>query len=145
MTKNKIVYRLATRKDRLSLHEVNRLSLPVVYTESDWADIIAYKYTYIVTINSVIIGYCAGDKTGCIVSVAILNDYRNQGYGRKLLSYAVNEIKKTIKAKKLILRVKVNNLIAQRLYTSMGFAISETLTNYYGGNEDAYLMELIIN
>lgn len=143
MPKDKIVYRLASRKDRLQLHHINNVCLPVVYTENDWVDIISMKHTYIITVGAIAVAYCACDKNGCIMSFAVLEKYRQKGFGKKLLLYCIDDMKKN-KIKKLCLRVKISNTIAQKLYTSVGFTISQTLDKYYSDSESAYFMEYIL-
>lgn len=138
--KEKIVLRLATRKDRLGLHDVNKQSLPVVYSEQDWEDIIKMKHTYILTVSADIVAYCACDNTGCIMSFAVLENHRQKGFGKKLLQYTITNMKN--KFDKLYLRVKVSNGIAQKLYTSLGFISTQTINKYYSNTEDAYFMEL---
>ena len=139
MTKVKIVYRLAKRKDCQGILEVNEKSLPVVYSRYDWEMMVNQKMTYIVTQSALIVGYITCDKSGCIVSFAVSESHRHQGLGRQLLKYCLEEMKK-LNYKRLILRVKVSNHIAHQLYLSQGFKDAELLSNYYEDGCDGMLM-----
>jgi len=144
MTKPKIVYRLAKFQDRKAISDVNQKSLPVGYGLSEWGRMIAEKRSFVVTRAGLVIGYIVADEGGCIVSFAILEEYRKQGFGRNLMSYCLDHMKK-LGHKKIILRVKVSNVGALKLYLSMGFKQAEVLNGYYSNNEDGYLMQLDLN
>lgn len=81
-----------------------------------------------------------------IVDIIINTDYRNRGYGKKLINNALNDIKKN-NCKNVTLEVSVDNEMAIKFYVGFGFKIVKLIKNYYlniksGTNKDAYLMEL---
>jgi len=141
MTKSKIVFRLATRKDRLGICQVNEKSLPVGYDLNAWEAMIAHKRSFVVTRAGLVIGYIVADSEGCIVSFAVFEEYRKQGFGKKLLLLCLDNMKK-LGHKKVILRVKVSNAAAQNLYISVGFKQKEILHDYYDKMGDGYLMQI---
>jgi len=77
---------------------------------------------------------------GRIASVSVLEEYRNQGLGRRLLSEA-EEVMRQAGASVFSLEVAVNNEAAISLYESLGYEITERLEHYYGLNEHAHRME----
>lgn len=141
MTKTKIIVRLATRKDRLGIREVNEKSLPVGYDEKTWETMISQKLSFVAVASGLVVGYIVGNKDGCIVSFAVLETYRGKGLGKRLMLQFIEHMREA-KYKQLILRVKVSNTIAQKLYLSMGFKQISILDKYYDNKEDGYLMQL---
>lgn len=87
-----------------------------------------------------------------IMSFAILPEYRNKGYGTKLLTALFNHLKhghnnspgailQTKPIWKTTLQVRVGNVTAQKLYKQFGFTVTYTIKKYYSDGEDAYQME----
>lgn len=88
-----------------------------------------------------IIGYIIAshiEDFGHIVSIAVHPDYRNRGYGSKLLE-AVEERLLSKGVKLITLEVNVSNNTAINLYKKHGYEPVKLLKNYYG-DEDALLM-----
>jgi ribosomal-protein-alanine N-acetyltransferase len=128
----------AKAKNCQRIRAINELSLPIGYSLSDWAEMVAKKNSYLVKCDETIVGYLVGDKTGTIITFAVLEDYRRLGLGKLLLKHFINQMR-ILKHKNLVLRVKIDNLPAIALYKSVGFIIDETLINYYHPG-DAYKM-----
>ena len=76
-----------------------------------------------------------------ILNLFVSEEYRGLGIG-KLLMYNVFEVCKEEKIEMLTLEVRVTNTYAFNMYKDLGFEISHVRKNYYGNNEDAYLMML---
>lgn len=96
----------------------------------------AYYYVYLIDDKVVaFIGTWYNGENGEIVNVATSTKYRNQGIGRKLISYAMNK-----EAKCYSLEVRVSNEVAINLYESFGFKKVAYRKDYYSNHEDAYLM-----
>lgn len=74
----------------------------------------------------------------------IREKYRNQGIGRKLLTYALNELIKKIHLKKIILFTHPENANAIALYQKFGFVTKELIPNKYGKGMHRIRMEKII-
>jgi ribosomal-protein-alanine N-acetyltransferase len=78
-----------------------------------------------------------------VINVAVREDSRKRGTGRKLMLEAIARlIDKGITD--IYLEVRVSNLPAQRLYSSLGFATIGVRRKYYSNGEDAYNMHLDI-
>lgn len=78
-----------------------------------------------------------------IINFGTHPDFRKQGYGNKLLDYAINYIKK-IGFRKINLEVRVSNEPAIKLYTKLNFLEIQKRLNYYNDNEDAIMMQLLL-
>ena len=65
-----------------------------------------------------------------VTNVAIMPEYRNQGWGRRLM-LAMMEHARNRGAEKMTLEVREGNLVAQRLYASLGFEQNEFRPRYY--------------
>lgn len=65
-----------------------------------------------------------------VTNVAIMPEYRNQGWGRRLM-LAMMEHARNRGAEKMTLEVREGNLVAQRLYASLGFEQNGFRPRYY--------------
>jgi len=78
-----------------------------------------------------------------IALVAVDENYRGKGIGKKLLK----NLQKTLKKKgivKVFLEVRVSNSSAIVLYLKSGFVGKSVRSKYYGDGEDAIVMEKIL-
>ncbi len=75
-----------------------------------------------------------------ITNLAVLSEYRGQGIGKKLISTLLEQaVFENCRA--ATLEVRVSNIIARRLYESMGFAPVGIRPKYYSDtSEDALIM-----
>lgn len=78
-------------------------------------------------------------KTGHIISVAVLPDYRKRGIGQALIIRALQAMTHH-KAKECYLEVRVSNVPAVNLYKKLGFKIARTAKGYYANGENAHIM-----
>ena len=74
-----------------------------------------------------------------IDNFSVLEEYRNQGIGTKLMSYLVS-LAISLRVVNITLEVRVSNNIAINLYKKFGFK-EVALRKYYYGDEDGILME----
>ena len=74
-----------------------------------------------------------------ITTLAIKEEYQRKGYGKKLLSYAI-DIAKSKGCEVVALEVRVDNTVAIRLYEDFGFIRVRTRHHYYSDGTDAYEM-----
>lgn len=74
-----------------------------------------------------------------IDNFSVLEEYRNQGIGTKLMSYLVS-LAISLRVVNVTLEVRVSNNIAINLYKKFGFR-EVALRKYYYGDEDGILME----
>lgn len=78
-----------------------------------------------------------------IFAIAVSPNFRHLGIGTKLIRNFHEKAKK-IDIKKIFLEVNTNNSVAQKLYLSNGYQTISVRYNYYG-NQDAVIMQLILN
>lgn len=77
---------------------------------------------------------------GHITNVAVLPEFRQHGIGRRLLQ-SIEELARARKIGRMTLEVRKSNLVAQNLYTSLGFGSAGIRPRYYrDNNEDAIIM-----
>ena len=69
----------------------------------------------------------------------VLDEYRNQGIGTKLLAHLIS-LAISYRVVNITLEVRVSNSIAINLYKKFGFR-EVALRKYYYGDEDGILME----
>ena len=103
-----------------------------------WSDDLAKESKFfVIKVKNKIIGFVQykfyketlfDTNIGYIHNLAIDRQYRNQGFGKQLLSYAINCLKK-IGANKIMLSVLNDNVKAMKFYTKYGFVASKPL--YY--------------
>ena len=82
-----------------------------------------------------------------LLNVAVRPEYRQKGFGTKLLEGMLAALEQTA-TKKVFLEVREGNTNAQKLYNSLGFKVSGRRRDYYehveGGREDALLMSKLL-
>jgi [ribosomal protein S18]-alanine N-acetyltransferase len=78
-----------------------------------------------------------------ILSLAIDRRYQNRGFASMLMQ-SLFEVLRTKGVLRILLEVRLSNLLAQRLYLSLGFNLVKVISSYYQDGEDAYLMEKLL-
>lgn len=78
-----------------------------------------------------------------ILSIAIDRRYQNKGFASMLMQ-SLFEVLRTKGVLRILLEVRLSNLLAQRLYLSLGFNLVKVISSYYQDGEDAYLMEKML-
>ncbi len=101
-------------------------------------------------IRNQLIGFIIGIKDKKdrvnIINFLIKPKFQNKGYGSYLLQKAIDEVKKSMEIKKIVLNVQLCNSTAIKLYEKFNFKRDPTiLENYYQSGESAYLYRLFIN
>lgn len=139
--KDKIRIIPAKRKHRHEMKSVNEICLPENYPMDYWEENLKAKNSFVLCANSQVIGYILTNHEPSIASFAVLEQYRNKGYGKQLILTCLQELEKK-GYNKVTLHVHVDNQIAFNLYKSAGFTITETLPNYYGDGQNGHLMTL---
>lgn len=79
-----------------------------------------------------------GENEGTISLLAVEQKLRNHGIGSLLVSEAIQRFHFRINT--VTLRVRVSNDPAIKVYQRNGFNIEKLIPNYYGKDQDAYLM-----
>lgn len=98
-----------------------------------------YSNYYLYEQNGEVIGMINFHKMGDyaeIIDIVVLEKYRNQKIGTKLLQYSINILNEC----KITLEVRESNKAAIGLYEKLGFKIIGMREKYYK-NENAYIMK----
>lgn len=143
----------AKLRNKISIQKINHLCLPEKYDIETWTDIIKNGIVHVIKNSKEnIVGYCAitdiFTDIPCVVSIAILPEYRGKGLGNLLLINTIDYAKKRWKNKNLLLHVRPSNEIALKLYEKIGFKLNKVVKNYYRydtGNEDGIEMLLYLD
>lgn len=97
---------------------------------------------YILEENGDIVGYFGSwvsEPIAEIVNFLIIKEKRGQGFGEKLLDYAIEQMIEE-KIKLVSLEVRESNYKAIALYEKKGFVKAHIRKQYYADNEDAIVM-----
>ena len=149
--------RLARMDDIDQIIRINRLSLPENYPYYFFVEHLREYGAafYVADINGEVVGYIMPRiewgfsnikqlpilvKKGHVVSIAVLEPYRNRGIGTALLKASLKAMKEVYGAEEAYLEVRVSNYPAIHLYKKLGFKEIKILKHYYADGEDAYLM-----
>ncbi len=138
--------KFAGKKDIVPIYETETLSFSQPLSKNEIENILNNKSYTVMIIQKQkryvghIIFYTVGD-TAEIISVAIREEERNKGHGKKLVIEAVT---RNIEAgvKNILLEVRVSNSAAINLYKACGFKIIAERTDFYEKpRENAYTMK----
>lgn len=133
-------------RDILSVVEIDKKSYSQPWGVNEFYREINYnrfgRY-FVVEIDKKIVGYIGSWFLGDLIhitTVAVDPEYRRRGIGEMLMNFII-DMGKGEKVKKVVLEVRVSNLVAQKLYEKLGFKIEKIKKEYYPDNkEDAYYM-----
>ena len=78
-------------------------------------------------------------RKGHVISIAVLQDYRRIGIGRRLVEVGMQRVKER-GATEMYLEVRVSNNPAIELYRKLGFKAAKIAEGYYRDGENAYMM-----
>ena len=109
------------------LHEMNNNDICELYVLKENDEVIAYGDIWYMFENC--------DLT----NIAVKRDYRNKGYGSKMLKYLIKQAKRK-GCEFMHLEVDVNNIEAINLYKKYNFETMRTRKAYYENGDDAYDM-----
>jgi ribosomal-protein-alanine N-acetyltransferase len=99
----------------------------------------------VATVGGAVVGYAIGiiryGSVGHIVSIAVLDEYRRRGAGKRLLGKLMEELA-ALGAREMKLEVRESNSQAISLYRAAGFERKDIIKNYYADGESALVMGL---
>jgi len=124
--------------------ELESYSFP--WTKEILRDCILYKYdSYSVFIDDTLVGYIISKISfpeTHILNLTVDINYRNNGIGQALIELTINDAR-IRNSQDIILEVRSRNLIAQTLYSKLGFEKIGIRKGYYdseNGREDALVL-----
>ncbi|MDF2545959.1 MAG: acetyltransferase, N-acetylglutamate synthase [Anaerosolibacter sp.] len=131
-----VTLRKASNKDAEEIARQNAVYFDIEYKEEDITlpeeDERCGLTAYLAEIDGEMIGKVNVqllDGVGGIYGLGVLPAYRGKGYGRAILTWAVEKLKES-NAKEIMLQVAVKNNNALNLYKSCGFEVTSTMDYY---------------
>jgi len=112
-----------------------------------WAELAGRpRRSYVVAERAgAVVGYAgvsSGGEVADVMTIAVAPPAQGQGLGAVLLDWLIGQARRG-GAEHLMLEVRADNVAAQRLYSSAGFAVLSVRRRYYQpGNVDAFIMRL---
>jgi ribosomal-protein-alanine N-acetyltransferase len=101
--------------------------------------------SFLAEINGKIVGYVLFwllPEEVDIHNIAVHSDFRRHGIGQALLQRVLEQARKR-NSSRVTLEVRISNIVAQRLYQSVGFMAKGVRKGYYSDDgEDALIMTL---
>ena len=80
---------------------------------------------------------------GYIAMLAVEEEYRKKGLGKKMVELLIDNFKKEYKVNEITIETEVDNYAALGLYESFGFIRTKMYINYYFNANNAYKLKLI--
>lgn len=97
--------------------------------------------------NGQMMGYILGKAEGQgklwhghVTAVTVSSDYRRLGIASRLMNYLEKGSEVSYNAHFVDLFVRVTNVLAQIMYTGLGYTVYRRVLEYYSGEEDAFDM-----
>lgn len=142
-----VIIRPMETDDLQKVLDIEKQSFSVPWNYDMFCDeLIRNKYAryFILEKDKEIIGYLGlwhKETSFHITNIAIIEKFRREGYGGKLLKF-VEKIGTTYKIEKISLEVRKSNYMAQNMYKKYGYRTKRIWKNYYREErEDALVME----
>lgn len=128
-----VVLRKATNQDAKEIARQNAVYFEIEYKEDDLLipeeEEQLGTSIYLAEVDHTVIGKVhleLSDGVGGIYGLGVLPEYRKKGYGREILSRAIEKLKER-NLKDIMLQVEVKNKSALKLYSSCGFEVTSTM------------------
>jgi len=139
-------FRPMRREDLDTLVRIERAAYPYPWTLGNFSDCLNAGYScWVAEIDGLPAGYWLMMNVvdeGHILNCCIAPQWQGQGYGRRLMAHLL-EVARGHRTQELFLEVRISNVIAKRLYESLGFEVIAQRRGYYPcdeGREDALIM-----
>ena len=91
------------------------------------------------------INYKPNKSQGYIAMLAVEEEYRKKGLGRKMVELLMDNFKKSYKVDEISIETEVDNYAALGLYESFGFVRTKMFINYYFNSNNAYKLKLFLD
>lgn len=130
-----------------------KLLFPVPYPQSFFDKVYNNEYKTIIAFDKPtkeLYGFCIMEidkKRATILSIGVVKEFQNKKIGSALLQKSIEEIT-LLGIKEVNLMVKMNNVIAIKLYKKFGFYEYRTIKEYYNvleGEDDRDAIEMVLS
>ncbi len=135
----------ATEEDLDDIMAIEQRVFPDPWTRTMFADQLDLPrlYTFVsAKVGDDLVGYGGILKIkdeGHLTNLAVKPEWQSLGIGKSLV-YFLSLVAKTEGISSIMLEVRTPNTAAQELYKKFGFEITTVRKNYYGFEDDAYVM-----
>jgi ribosomal-protein-alanine N-acetyltransferase len=130
--------------------EIERAGYQFPWSEGSFRDCLRVGYICrILEVGGMLAGYgimSVGAGEAHILNVCVSDDYRCRGLGRRLMLYLMQRAR-ALGMEEAFLEVRPSNLVASRLYHSLGFEQIGVRRGYYqapAGREDASVLRRVL-
>ena len=82
---------------------------------------------------------------GYIAMLAVEEEYRKKGLGRKMVELLMDNFRKNYRVTEMSIETEVDNYAALGLYESLGFVRTKMYINYYFNANNAYKLKLFVD
>ncbi len=93
-------------------------------------------YLYVDEMESRLIGFATVRRDGYLLFLAVAEEYRGQGFGKRLIACIADEFGS------VTCHARTTNRNALGFYRKLGFQVNRRVNNYYEDGGDAYYMQL---
>ena len=93
-------------------------------------------YLYVDRSNDCLVGFAAVRRDGYILFLAVGDDYRGQGFGKRLIARVAEDYGS------VTCHARTTNAEALRFYKHLGFEVKRRIDSYYEDGGDAYYLRL---
>ena len=136
-------------EDKQKVIDLLRLNIPQYFDYTEESDFIQYldnfaEHYFVVEETGQLIA-CGGinyleDESIARISWDMVHpDFQSKGIGKQLSLYRINEIKKNVKVKVILVRT---SQLAFKFYEKMGFTLEKIEKDYWAKGFDLYLMNM---
>lgn len=112
--------------------------------EDEWKEALQKNSVYLIERNDEIVGNVSYEKKGedvaYISGLVVIPHFQGQGIGREVLNKVLKEDLKDMKRIDLV--THPDNMVARKLYQSLGFVVESRKENYWGDGEPHLVMVL---
>ena len=150
MTDTNLLIRPYKASDKTELLTLIDLNTPLYFAPTEKSDFDRYldseiELYYVITFEGKTVG-CGGinfqdDKSVGVISWDIIHpEYQGKSFGKQLLEFRLEQLKRIESVEKIIVRTSQNTSL---FYQKQGFEIKEKVTNYWAEGFDLYFMEYV--
>ena len=133
-----------TKEDIQAVVSLEKTCFPDYWAEEEWFSTLSRAdfHGWVIMEGERFVGFVAVTslfEEAELLKIAIGQDYRGNGYGKRLLQYALERCK-ALGAERMFLEVRASNLAATGLYLGCGFSQTRLRKKYYADGEDGVEM-----
>jgi [ribosomal protein S18]-alanine N-acetyltransferase len=146
----RLVFRPMTAEDVAAVIVVEHRVYPFPWSRANFLDSLTAGYScWVAELDGALLGYAVlmvAERDAHLLNLSIASPWQGKGYGRAFIEHLI-DVARGHYADCLFLEVRPSNVVAHKLYASLGFAEVGMRKGYYpaeDGREDAIVMKLVL-